>query len=636
MTSPASDVFLSYKAEDRARLLPLVDALEAEGFSVWWDAHIGGGTNWHEDIEQHLDSAKCVLVAWSKRSIGHDGHFVRDEARRAQRRDAYVPVCLDGVEPPLGFGEIQALPLKGWKGDRSDRQFRALVDAVRSHISGEPAQHSRVHSREPRVSRRTAIAGGIGVGAIAAAGTGAWLLLKPEAALGSIGVLPFANLSGDPAQAYFSDGIAEELRSALSRVAGLKVAGRTSSEVVRDDDAETAAKKLGVASILTGSVRQSPSVIRVSAQLVDGESGMERWSQTYDRAPGDAIKIQTDIAENVARSLSAALGGASGATLVVGGTQNAAAQYFILQAEQANDEGTRAGAERAIQLADAALKLDPNYADAYALKARYVSRIGHAFGTSGAELASTRSEALKLVNKAISIAPNLARAHYVRARIHEGNLEIAKAAADYSRALQLAPGDTELLRRYSYFIARIGNMSESLRLADKVVELDPLNPDSYENRLGALFDARRYADAVSYADEIKRKSPDLMHAPVLLGDCLLLLGRYREAQEQYALVKPDLYERLTGEAILMARTNDRDGANRKLQRMQQIFGDAASYQYGEIYAQLGEKDRALTSLERAWEIRDGGLMDIRNDPSLDPLRGDPRFEAIVKKMNFPT
>ena len=635
MTSPATDVFLSYKAEDRARLVPLVEALEAEGFTVWWDAHIGGGTNWHEDIEQHLEAAKCVVVAWSKRSIGHDGHFVRDEARRAQRRDAYVPVCLDGVEPPLGFGEIQALPLKGWKGDRSDRRFQAVVDAVRSHVSGEHVSHPHVHSREPRVSRRAAIAGGVGIGAIAVAGTGGWLLLRPGAASGSIAVLPFANLSGDPGQAYFSDGIAEELRSALSRVAGLKVAGRTSSEIVRNDDAETAAKKLGVSNILTGSVRQSPSVIRVSAQLVDGGNGMERWSQTYDRAPGDAIKIQTDIAENVARSLSTALGGGSGEALIVGGTQNAAAQNIILQAEQAANEDTRAGIERSVQLADAALRLDPNYADAYALKAISLHRLGGGYATGSAEMARTRTEALQLANKAISLAPNLARAHYALGRIYQGNLEIAKASAEYARALQLAPGDAALLRRYSYFVAKTGNPSEGLRIADKVIELDPLNATSYENRAGALFDLRRYADAVSYAEEVKRKSPDLFDFPTLLGDCFVLLGRYREAQEQYALAKPDQWERLTGEAILMARTGDRDGANRKLQRMQQLFGDAASYQYGEIYAQLGNRDRALAALERAWEIRDGGLLNLRMDPALDPLHGDPRFEAIIKRMNFP-
>jgi tetratricopeptide (TPR) repeat protein len=289
-----------------------------------------------------------------------------------------------------------------------------------------------------------------------------------------------------------------------------------------------------------------------------------------------------------------------------------------------------------VQLADAALRLDPNYADAYALKSVYVSRIGGSFATGSAELARTKTEALQLANKAISLAPNLSRAHFALGRIHQGNLEIAKAAAEFSRALQLAPSDAALLRRYSYFVALTGNASEGLRIADKVIELDPLNAASYENRAGALFDLRRYADAISYAEEVKRKSPDLFRFPILLGDCFVLLGRYREAQEQFALARPDQYERLTGEAILMARTGDRDGANRKLERMQQLFGDAASYQYGEIYAQLDDKDRAITALERAWEIRDGGILNIRKDPALDPLRSDPRFDAIVKRMNFPS
>lgn len=140
-----SEVFVSYKSEDRGRLHPLVSALEAEGFSVWWDAQIGGGANWQKDIEQHLDGARCVIVAWTKRSVGDEGHFVRDEARRAQRRGVYLPVCLDAVEPPLGFGEIQAIRLVRWKGDRADPRFQSLVDAVRAYQSGQ-------HSVRPRIS----------------------------------------------------------------------------------------------------------------------------------------------------------------------------------------------------------------------------------------------------------------------------------------------------------------------------------------------------------------------------------------------------------------------------------------------------------------------------------------------------
>lgn len=157
MTSSAADVFVSYKAEDRRRVEPLVAALEAEGFSVWWDAHIGGGTHWREDIQDHLDAAKCVMVAWTKRSVGHDGDFVRDEATRARKRGTYLPVRLEAVEPPLGFGEVQALSLHGWKGDRTDPRFRAVADAVRSRITGKDVAHDPAHFAEPRVSRRAVV-----------------------------------------------------------------------------------------------------------------------------------------------------------------------------------------------------------------------------------------------------------------------------------------------------------------------------------------------------------------------------------------------------------------------------------------------------------------------------------------------
>ena len=132
-----SEVFLSYKAEDRARLKPLVAALEADGCHVWWDAHIGGGADWREDIQDHLDRAHCVIVAWSERSVGHDGRFVRDEATRALRRDTYIAICIDAVEPPLGFGELQAIPFQRWKGNRKDPRYQVLLTAVRARLAGE-------------------------------------------------------------------------------------------------------------------------------------------------------------------------------------------------------------------------------------------------------------------------------------------------------------------------------------------------------------------------------------------------------------------------------------------------------------------------------------------------------------------
>ncbi|HVI05058.1 MAG TPA: TIR domain-containing protein, partial [Sphingomicrobium sp.] len=358
MTSSATDVFISYKAEDRARLKPLVDALEAEGFSVWWDTHIGGGSNWRRDIEEHLDAAKCVIVAWTKRSVGPDGEFVRDEAGQARRHGTYLPVLVDVVELPLGFREVQAISLKGWKGDRSDPRFLPLVDAVRERVTGAPLERRATRHATSGVSRRAIIAGSAGIGAVAVAG-GGWLLLRPAPANARrIAVLPFANLSGDPAQAYFSDGIAEELRSSLSRV-GMQVIGRASCDAVKTLDIRTAAAKLGVANILTGSVRRSPQTIRIDAQLVSGSDGVERWAQSYDRSPGDTIKIQTDIAESVARALSVALGQAGRAALTIGGTTNPGAQDLVLKVIHDSSD-SEAGIERKLALLDGALELDPN------------------------------------------------------------------------------------------------------------------------------------------------------------------------------------------------------------------------------------------------------------------------------------
>jgi serine/threonine-protein kinase len=633
-----ADVFVSYKAEDRRRVKPLVEALQADGFSVWWDEQIGGGAAWRHAIESELNAAKCVIVAWSKRSVGAEGTFVQDEATRAQQRHVYVPVTIDKVHLPLGFGETQALPLTGWHGNRSDAQYQAVLAAVRRNVGGKrrpvgaaaPLAHARV-------DRRTAIAGGAAA-AVAVAGAGGWLLLRPSPASASrsIAVLPFANLSGDPAQAYFSDGIAEELRSALARLAGLQVVGRTSSEAVRDQDAETAAKKLGVVNILTGSVRKSPAVVRVVAQLVDGRTGLERWSESYDRAPGDTIKIQTDIAENVAQALSVALGGGGGSILTIGGTTNSEAHNLVLQADEAMSRATKEDADRALELVSEAIRLDPRYADAYARKSVYLIRRGNAYANGREELARYRAAALPFAKRALELAPKSAPAHLAMAAVYQNEFNIADAWSEMQMARRLAPGDSKVLGRYSYFVSRLGNQAESLRVADKMLELEPLDPDSYENRVGALLDARRYQDAVNFAEETKRKSPDLFQDPLLLGLCLIMVGKFPEAQKQLELANPDKWERLTGEAVILARSGDKAGVERKVERMQQVFGDAASYQYAEIYAQAGDKERALSAIEAAWAVRDGGLINILVDALLDPIRREPRFEAIVKRMNFPS
>ena len=196
-----TDLFISYKAEDRSRVLPLVAALEDQGLSVWWDEHIGGGDDWRETILRHLETARCVIVVWSRRSVGPKGEFVRDEASRAKRQGTYLPVRIDKVDPPLGFGEMQVLDLAGWKGDTAHPRFQAVLAAVRARLGIEDSSPSGRPHRSRAISRRSAVAGGA-IAAAAVAGGGAWLLIKPSGAkVQSIAVLPFANLSGEPNQA---------------------------------------------------------------------------------------------------------------------------------------------------------------------------------------------------------------------------------------------------------------------------------------------------------------------------------------------------------------------------------------------------------------------------------------------------
>ena len=628
-----SDVFISYKAEDRARVRPLVEALEAEGLSVWWDAHIGGGDEWRETIARHLDDARCVIVVWSRRSIGPEGRFVRDEATRALKRGAYLPVRIDKVDPPLGFGETQALPLNGWKGDRSDARYVAVANCVRSIIGLEAHAASKPAGR---IGRRPLLLGGAAAAVAAGAGAGAWLLLMPDPAkANSIAVLPFANLSGDPAQAYFSDGMAEELRSALSRIAGLKVVARTSSEMLRESDAKTAARKLGVGHIVSGSVRRSPAMIRVSAQLIDGDDGLERWSQTFDRRAGDVLTIQSEIAENVARALSIELATSDKAALAVGGTQNVEAQDLLLQAEQIRRDDSEVSFRSALSLLDEAIALDPSYAEAHARRAFVLTFLGSVHAHSAEQARREGNMALESARRAIAIAPRLAVGHAALANVLRDQLQMGPALRETEIAYAFRGTDALTMHNYTMLLSQSGRGQEAAEMAERTIELDPLNPVSFEVQMVILYYNRRYQDALSVGRRGIQMAPDRIRIRAFLGHSLLQLGEIERAAGEYARMPGDDYRRLLGQAVIAARLGRRTEAEGALDAMRQRYHDAVHYQYGQIYAQLGMADRAFAAFDAAWDARDSGLGYLRIDPFLDPLRDDPRLKRIEDRLNFP-
>lgn len=630
-------VFLSYKAEDRPRVKLLVDALEADGLSVWWDTQITAGTEWRKDIQEHLDAAACVIVVWSKRSVAPKGRFVRDEATRAQRKGTYLPIRIDKVEPPLGFGELQVVSLQGWKGDRDDPRYHWLLSAVHATIAGEKPAHIVADAEAAPISRRTALVGGSAVAGVAAL-AGGWTLFKPgkSPAANSIAVLPFANLSGDARQEYFSNGIAEELRSALSRLKGLKVAGRISSEALREADAATVGRRLRVANILTGSVRRVPGVIRITSQLINGGDGLERWSETYDRPEGNVLAIQSDIAEKVVTALSIELGRIEIQALTAGGTNDGEAYDLYLRAtNQVRNDDSEASLQQANGLLDAAIRKDSKFAGAYSAKSRnlsYLADIGH----SPEEIAKGYAAAVTAARRALALAPRLPGGYAALADALYGQRKIRAAINQIQVGMSFGPNDIDLLQAAVIVFVAAGETKHALDYADRMVGIDPLNSLSHRRRYYALFYDRQYEACIAAAHRTLKLAPTLTLPPLFIAWSLIMTDRSRQAQAYLEKMPPELTVRLSTEAIVAAKLGDRAASDRKLAQLARSYGDAASYQFAQAYAQRGEPDRAFSALERGFAVNDPGLNTLLVDPLFDPVRRDPRFAALSKRIDLTT
>jgi TolB-like protein/Flp pilus assembly protein TadD len=622
-----ASVFLSYDHEDVEQAATIASSLEKAGHSVWWDRHIHGGAEYQTEIESAVQQADAVVVLWSERSV--KSAWVRDEAAEGRDQGKLVPVLLERVKPPMGFRQYQTIDLSDQRRAARAIQVEELLRAVAKISAAIPPAQLAPAAAAPkrRISRRKVLAGG--AVATAAVGFGAWTLLKPKAggALDSIAVLPFENLSGDPAQAYFASGIAGEIRNILTRIAGLKVAGSTSSDAVRKDDAQTAARKLGVANILTGNVRQDRSTIRINAELIDGRTGLAKWSQNYDRAPGDVIKVQTEIAERVTRSLAVALG-ASARKALSAETSNVAAQTLAFQARDLSWQFTVPAFRRCLQLIDQAIALDPNYGRAYALKAFFINNLASLTANTPAEEAKARAQALQYAKIAVAKAPDLPIARSGLGFAYALALQVRESLREHEIAISLPGGEPDVLRNYGYAMISSGRPDDALRYVDEALALDPLNAGSHRAHASALYSARRYEDVVRYAHKLKQESPELFSFERPLGGALLMLGRTKEAAQTWG-------DSPGSQALLAARTGNRDLALAMLAEVRRRDGDMANFLYAQVHAQLGDREAAFASLGRAWEVRDAALLDIKVNPFLDPLRTDPRYATLVKKVGFP-
>jgi len=452
----------------------------------------------------------------------------------------------------------------------------------------------------------------------------------------SIAVLPFVNLSGDPGQEYFSDGLTEQLLSSLVAIEGLQVAARTSafSFKGKDTDIGTIARKLNVGAVLEGSVRRSGNTVRVTTQLINAVTGFHLWSHTYDRDLGDVLKLQTDIANAVASALKVSLLADVATKIELGGTRNPAAFDAYLRGRKAhlaahNDKGY----QTAIAAYTEAVRLDPNYALAFANRSLALS--SYALEVSGPVVRESFDEALRDARKAITLTPDLAEGRMALAtHFEQGSLDFTRADEEHERALELAPGNAEVLSRAGRFAVYIGRSDAGIAATRRAVVLDPLNRDSHRHLGQALYFERKNKEAIAALQDALTLDPEYSGAYAERGLAYYQLGDFERARTSCES-KPDYWLSQQCLALSYDKLGRHVDAEAVLAKMQAANGDDAAFQYAEIYVQWGNKAKALEWLETALRVRDPGLIQLKTAALLDPLRKEPGFQAIERALNFP-
>jgi len=453
----------------------------------------------------------------------------------------------------------------------------------------------------------------------------------------SIAVLPFVNMSGDKEQEYFSDGLTEELLNSLAEIDGLQVAARTSAFSFKGKDADigTIARKLNVGAVLEGSVRRSGNTVRVTPQLIDAVTGFHLWSHTYDRDLGDVLKLETDIATAVASALKVTLLGDEAAKIELGGTHNPAAFDAYLRGSKAySSQQTASDYQRAIAAYTEAILLDPNYALAFAGRSHAFSGYALEFATGPATRESfVKAEADAL--RAIALAPNLADGHVALAvYFEEGLLDFTQAHAEYAQALALAPGNARALADYASFSVYVGRTEAGiLAAAHRAVALDPLSSLS-RARLGqTLYFARRYQEALTTFAEVISLDSNFKQAYGDRGLAYYALGDFQSARSACES-NSDHWISQWCLAVTYDKLGRHADAEAALEKLEATYGDAAAYQYAAINAQWGNTAKALAWLETAVKVRDPGLVTLKTESLMDPLRKEARFQAIERKFKF--
>ena len=576
-----ADVFVSYSRSDKARVAPLVAAIEAKGWSVWWDPDIAPGQEFDDQIEAEIGAAMAVLVVWTPASVV--SRWVRGEAREAAERGILVPVRFDQARLPMDVRAIHTTDLDGWGENSSSPQaqefLRALgVQIARSQASrpaksGSASESSTTGKDSPRYK---------------------------------ICVLPFVNMSGDPEQEYFSDGITEDIITDLSKVSALGIIARNSAFMYKEKNVDIlkVARELKVSHVLEGSVRKAGGRIRINAQLVDGETNSHVWADRYDRDSSDIFALQDEISEAIVKALKLRLLPEEKKAIERRGTSNVEAHNLYLMARQTyitSQEYETRSAEAIVRLAKRATEIDPAYAQAWALMA-----IGH--GKLRLAKGGGSGEGMAAAERALALDPALAEARAVKAQILLLDGDAEAAAAEVAIALEQDPESYEVNRS-------AGRLNYQLKRYEAAIR--------YFEKAAGLMEADLNSASM------------LMSAYTVLGD---VAGMRRAAQQalkraETILVHDQNNSMVAGySAYALAALGEGERAKARMERALLIDPQNFNMRYNfacALCVYSKDKNGSLEMLGPVFDsITDTFLPYVKADPDLDLLRDDPRYQAM--------
>jgi TolB-like protein/class 3 adenylate cyclase/cytochrome c-type biogenesis protein CcmH/NrfG len=447
----------------------------------------------------------------------------------------------------------------------------------------------------------------------------------------SIAVLPFADLSPEKNQEYFSEGLAEELLDGLAKTPGLRVAGRTSSFQFRDktDDFGVIGKKLNVSTILEGSVRKQGNRARIATQLIKATDGFTLWSDTYEREMTDIFAVQKEIALAVTGSLKLTLlGDKAGAQST---NTNPQAYNAYLQGRYFLERRTQANAAKAISYFEQAIKLDPSYAKAYALLGEAHSRQAV---TVDADTEEGFRKAREAVERALVLDPELGDAHSAMGWIQQfHDWDWSGADKSYKRALALEPGDSDVIGHSGILARFLGRLDEATALARRAIQIDPLSPGAYYDAGLTFYYAGRTEEAIAAFRKVMELVPEREIVHSFLGRVYLA-----RSQPQQALIemKKEAHPafRPFGQALAYHALGRKKESDANLAEFIDKFQAGGEYFIAEIYGFRGETERAFEWLERAYAGHQIALVNLKGDPLLKSLERDPRYTVLLKKMRL--